>query len=113
MPVIGLRDLSRKTAEVVKELQSNGEPVIITKQGKPIATLTAVDETEAQNLVLSLAPDIRETSSTTEVEASPRKVRSLGEVDEQLVREASLSSEGRKALGEWPGPRSRVDTRLT
>ncbi len=101
MPVIGVRELSRGTADVIKGLQSGGEPVVITKQGKPIATLTAVDPTEAQNLVLGLAPDIRETSSTVEVEASPRKTRSLDEVSQQLVAEASRSVEGRKALADY------------
>lgn len=101
MPVIGVRELSRETADVIKGLQSSGEPVVITKQGKPIATLTAVDATEAQNLVLGLAPDIHETSSTAEVEASPRKTRSLDEVSEQLVEEASNSAEGRKALADY------------
>ena len=101
MPVIGVRQLSRETADVIKGLQSSGEPVVITKQGKPIATLTAVDATEAQNLVLGLAPDIRETSSTVEVEASPRKTRSLDEVSQQLAEEASGSVEGRKALADY------------
>jgi prevent-host-death family protein len=101
MPVIGIRELSRETADVIKELQSSGEPVVITKQGKPVATLMAVDEAEAQNLVLSLAPEIRETSSTAEVQAAPRKTRSLEEVSEQLVEEASHSAEGRAALEEY------------
>ena len=38
MPVIGIRELSRETADVIKGLQSSGEPVVITKQGKPISS---------------------------------------------------------------------------
>jgi len=98
MPVIGVRELSRQTADVLKELQSSGESVVITKQGKPIATLSAVDESEVQNLVLSLAPSIREISSTAEVDFTPTQTRSLEEVSEQLAEEASRSAEGQQAM---------------
>lgn len=102
MPVIGLRQLSRETAKVVKELQESGEPLVITKQGVPIATLTPVDASEAQNIVLGLAPAIRETSSTEEVDIAPRKTRSLDELSEELseelVAEAAQSPEGQEAL---------------
>jgi antitoxin (DNA-binding transcriptional repressor) of toxin-antitoxin stability system len=101
MPVIGLRQLSRETADVIAELKNSGEAFVITKQGRPVATLTRVDETQAQDLVLSLAPRIRESSSTAEVEVSPTKTRSLDEVSKQLAKEASRSDEGQRALAKY------------
>jgi len=97
MPVIGLRQLSRETSEVIQELLSSGEPVVITKKGWPVATLAPVDETQVQDLVLSLAPSIKETSSITKVDVSPAKTRTLDKVSRQLAKEAARSAAGRKA----------------
>lgn len=57
MPVIGLRELSRKTGATVEQLEATGEPIIITKQGHPIAALVAVDRDRLQDLVLATAPE--------------------------------------------------------
>ena len=40
MPVIGIRQLSREASGVINELEDSGEPVVVTKQGRPVATLT-------------------------------------------------------------------------
>lgn len=101
MPIVGIRELSRETAGVIELLQNSGEPVVITKQGKPIATLAPVDEAEAQNLVLSLAPEIHEISSSADVDVSPRKTRSIDEVSEELAAEALQTPDGRAALAEF------------
>jgi antitoxin (DNA-binding transcriptional repressor) of toxin-antitoxin stability system len=113
MPVIGLRQLSRETADVIAELKNSGEAFVITKQGRPVATLTRVDETQAQDLVLSLAPRIRESSSTAEVEVSPTKTRSLDEVSKQLAKEASRSDEGQRALAKYSDDLSEGQARLS
>lgn len=98
MPVIGLRQLSRETANVVEDLLHSDEPVVITKHGTPIATLSAVDESEVRDLVLGLSPEIKESSTTAEVELSSPGTRSLDEVSDELAEEAFRSAEGREAL---------------
>jgi prevent-host-death family protein len=108
MPIIGLRQLSRETSDVIKELQNSGEPVVITKQGRPVATIMPVDETTAEDLVLGLAPSIREVSSTADVEAfSSERDRTIEEFSEQLAQEASRTADGRKALAEYERDRQK------
>jgi prevent-host-death family protein len=55
--VIGLRELSRETRAVIERIESTGAPAIVTKQGKPVAALIAVDGDRLRDLVLSAAPE--------------------------------------------------------
>lgn len=43
MPVIGVRELREKTAEVMRQLQERRAEYVITYQGRPIAVLLPVD----------------------------------------------------------------------
>jgi prevent-host-death family protein len=56
MAFIGVRELSRAVSKVLTDLQRNGEPVIITKQGRPVAALVAVDQERLEDLVLAASP---------------------------------------------------------
>lgn len=60
MPVVGLRDLSRNTREVVEQLEKDGEPVVVTRHGKPIAMLKSVAEEQVAALSLAAVPENRE-----------------------------------------------------
>ena len=44
MPTIGIRELSNNTSSVVEEVSRSGRPMLVTKNGKPVAALVAVDE---------------------------------------------------------------------
>jgi prevent-host-death family protein len=57
MPVVGLRQLSRETREVIEQLEKDGEPVVVTRHGRPIAALTPVSEREAAALALAIVPE--------------------------------------------------------
>lgn len=57
MPVVGLRQLSRETREVIEQLEKDGEPVVVTRHGKPIAALTPVSEQDAAALALAVVPE--------------------------------------------------------
>ena len=56
MPVIGLRDLSRKTRDVVERLEHDDEPIVITRHGRPIAMLSRVPEDQTASVALAVAP---------------------------------------------------------
>jgi antitoxin (DNA-binding transcriptional repressor) of toxin-antitoxin stability system len=101
VPVIGVRQLTRETAAVLKQLESDREPVVITRQGRPVATLAAVNPDEVRDLVLGLAPELAETDSTVDVEPGDNRIRTLDEVAEELVTEAKHTDEGRQALSAY------------
>jgi prevent-host-death family protein len=60
VPLVGLRQLGRETREVLDRLQEDGEPVVITRHGRPIAALTAISEEQAAALAFAVAPEFVE-----------------------------------------------------
>ena len=60
MPIISIRDLTRDSRAVFEALEANpdGPPHIITRNGKPIAVLVPIDESQVETLLLSAAPGL-------------------------------------------------------
>jgi prevent-host-death family protein len=56
MPIVGLRELSRETREVIDRLERDGEPLVITRHRKPIAALMPITEEQAAALALAVVP---------------------------------------------------------
>jgi antitoxin (DNA-binding transcriptional repressor) of toxin-antitoxin stability system len=57
VPVVGLRQLSRETRDVIEQLGRDGETTIITRQGRPVAALSPVSEQQAAAFGLAFAPE--------------------------------------------------------
>jgi prevent-host-death family protein len=57
MGTIGIRDLSRNASHVIDEVSSTGSPMIITKHGRPVAVVVAVDADALEDFVLATAPE--------------------------------------------------------
>jgi prevent-host-death family protein len=79
MPIIGLRQLSRETADVVEQLQSNGEPVVVTRHGRPVAALITVDDSRIEDLLLSSTPSVIESAREAEGAVAAGTTKSLSE----------------------------------
>jgi prevent-host-death family protein len=54
---IGIRDLSRNASQVIDQVSSTGSPMIITKHGRPVAAVVAVDADALEDFVLATAPE--------------------------------------------------------
>lgn len=52
MPFVSTRDLQRHAGRIVDEAASSGRPAVITRSGKPVAILTAVDEEAFEDFVI-------------------------------------------------------------
>ncbi|MBN2114335.1 MAG: type II toxin-antitoxin system Phd/YefM family antitoxin [Acidimicrobiia bacterium] len=57
MGTIGIRDLSRNTSQVIDQVSSTGSPMIVTKHGRPVAAVVAVDPDALEDFVLATAPE--------------------------------------------------------
>jgi prevent-host-death family protein len=57
MAVVGLRQLSRETREVIDQLKKDGEPIVITERGTPIAAISPLSQADAAAYALALAPE--------------------------------------------------------
>jgi len=51
MKFVGVRELKNKTTEVLTYVKKN-EKVIVTKRGKPIATIAALKEEEIEQFII-------------------------------------------------------------
>ncbi len=56
METVGVRDLANRASAVLDELEQGGQPVIVTRRGRPIAVLSAIDADEFYDYVLAHAP---------------------------------------------------------
>lgn len=78
--VVGIRELSRDTSRIVQEFERTGEPVIVTREGRPIGALVAVDQRRLEDLVLATAPEFVERRRRAEEEVRAGQTQSLREL---------------------------------
>ena len=88
MQTIGIRELSNNTSSVVEEVSRSGRPMLVTKNGKPVAALIAVDEEALLDYVLATSPDYVRSINLAESEISQGdRGRDLEEVLAELNAE--------------------------
>jgi antitoxin (DNA-binding transcriptional repressor) of toxin-antitoxin stability system len=99
MAIVGIRDLNRDTKGVVERLLETGEPVILTRQGQPIATILPLDRHRVNDLVISTAPELVQTMRRAEEQFEAGETRSLDDVSaERVTRRAGE----KQAVSELP-----------
>ena len=59
MPTVTIRELARNTAAVIQQVEASRRPALITRNGRPVAALVAVDEATLEEWLLSRAADLR------------------------------------------------------
>lgn len=57
MPVVNIRQLARSTSRVIGTVARTKRPAIVTRGGRPVAVVTALDEGELEDWVLANAPE--------------------------------------------------------
>jgi antitoxin (DNA-binding transcriptional repressor) of toxin-antitoxin stability system len=88
--IIGVRELSRETRAVVDRLEATGEPAIVTRDGKPVAALIAVDDERLKDLVLSTAPEFAASAREADEALAEGRTRPMGEVLAEMAGDATL-----------------------
>jgi prevent-host-death family protein len=53
MPTITIRDLGRRPSQVVDGVIRTGRPAIVTRHGRPVAAMVAIDPDELDDFVLA------------------------------------------------------------
>ncbi len=81
MPTVGIRMLANHTSSVVDEVARSGRPALVTRNGKPVAALVAVDEEGLLDYVLAHAPEYARSTADAEADvARGDRGRSLDDV---------------------------------
>lgn len=57
MQTVGVRDLVSRASALLDELEQDGQPIIVTRRGQPIAVLSAIDAEEFYDYVLAHGPE--------------------------------------------------------
>jgi len=88
MATVGIRELANHASAVVDEVNRTGRPMLVTKNGKPIAVLAAVDEDALLDFALENAPEYVRSMKRAEREvAKGERGRLLEDVLADLEKE--------------------------
>ncbi|HVE76137.1 MAG TPA: type II toxin-antitoxin system Phd/YefM family antitoxin [Actinomycetota bacterium] len=72
---VGIRDLKNRASEILRELEVEGTSVVVTRHGRPTALILPMDSPEAEDYVLSHAPQI--VTSLREAEGDLRSGKTI------------------------------------
>ncbi len=84
MESIGIRDLQTNPGRVLSDLKDSGESMLVTKNGKPAALLTPIDEDAYEDFILSNAPVFVEGMRQAEKEFNDGKTISLSDALDEI-----------------------------
>jgi prevent-host-death family protein len=54
----GIREFARNVSRYVERVETTGRPLVLTRHGKPVAALIAVEAENLEDFILAHAPDL-------------------------------------------------------
>src|SRR5437764_819691 len=90
--IVGIREFSKRTSDVIRTLEETEMPVVITRHGRPVATVLPPTTEQLVAFVLANAPRFRQAMEQTEREAAEGSLKPLAELKQELARGAKRSA---------------------
>ena len=88
-----MRELSKRTAQVIDDINTRGVEALLTKHGRPIALITPLQMANVESIVLSRSP--LADALQKRIDAHPLKTYSSDEVAERIrLRYGTASDQG-------------------
>jgi prevent-host-death family protein len=84
MSTIGVRELAKHASAIINDIEQTGEPALITRRGRPVAYVLAVDSDEFEDFVLAHAPEFVEGMATANAELATGETVSLADIRRDL-----------------------------
>ena len=84
MTTISIRDLGRCPSKVVDEVVRTGRPAIITRHGRPVTAMVAIDPDELEDFILARAPDFVRAREDADSDLREGRTRFAAEVLAEL-----------------------------
>jgi prevent-host-death family protein len=84
LPTVSIRDLARRSSKVVNDVTSSGRPAIITRRGKPVGALIAIDADELEDFVLANAPEYARSMRDADADLARGRTRPLSDVIDEI-----------------------------
>ncbi len=80
MPLIPARDLTRRTREVLDEVERTGRVTIVTRQGRPAVAIIPIDAKDLEDFVLAGAREYLNAMNEADQDLAQGLTRSLDDV---------------------------------
>ena len=87
MTTVSIRDLGRRPSQVVDEVIRTGRPAIITRHGRPVTAMVALDPDELEDFVLARAPEFARSMRAADADLRAGRARPATEVFAELDRD--------------------------
>ena len=87
MATISIRDLGRRPSQVIDEVVRTGRPAIITRHGRPVTAMVAINADDLEDFVLAHAPEFVRSLRAADADLRGGRVRPADEVFAELERE--------------------------
>ncbi len=87
MPVVGVRELGRKVSKVIGTVERTGEPVIVTRHGKPTVAVLPLDAKRLEALTIAAAPKLAQDMARADEDLAAGRTKPLDEVLAELDAE--------------------------
>lgn len=84
MATVSIRELTNHASKIIKDVHDTGAYVVVTKHGRPVACLVAVDDMELEDFVLTHAPEFTKGRALADTELAAGETRSLDVVLAEL-----------------------------
>jgi prevent-host-death family protein len=86
MTTVSIRDLGRRPSQVVDEVVRTGRPAIITRHGRPVTAMVAVDPDELEDFVLAHAPEYVRSTRAADADLRAGRARPADDVFAEIER---------------------------
>lgn len=93
MPIVKMRELLRSPNAVFDDLEKDGEPILITRNGDPLAMLTRIEPAEAMSAVMSALPEFIDRRRQAEFARSEGRVAPADAVLARLSSDAMATED--------------------
>lgn len=91
MPFVNVRDLHDRTAEILRDVK-NGNPIFVTRYGKPIAVIRDLAEDDLEGLVMLSDPKLRQGLDEARADVAAGRVSDL----DDLIAETKAELESKR-----------------
>lgn len=94
MPLMGIREFAQKVSRHIDDVEKSGEPVVLTRHGRPVAALIPLNAEGFEDFVLSHLPEFTLGMRAANEELKRGETRPLDEVLDEIDRGKAKDAEG-------------------
>jgi len=91
VPFVNVRELHDRTAEILRDVK-NGNPVFVTRYGKPIAVIRDLAEDDLEGLVMLSDPKLRKGLEEARADVAAGRVSDLDDLIAETKAELQAKS---------------------